>query len=141
MTRRLHQVRGWRRRDQHGQAAVEFAIVLPFILLFAFFLIQGVQILTTWMTLEHASREGARYGAVRHTSSDIQTYTTNRSPTGSTVTVTGAVNQGGKTGTDVQVAVSYSYTPQTLNAFTQTFLKTSFPAITLAAQTHMRIEE
>src|SRR5437868_3835615 len=94
---------------ERGQAAVEFAIVAPFILLFAFFMIEGVRVMTTWMVLEHATREGARLGAVHKTSGEIQTRTIERSQnilTAANITITGA---GGAAGTDVQVAVTYQY--------------------------------
>lgn len=140
----MRRLRGIRIRPvpgERGQSAVEFAIILPFVLMFSFFMVESVRVLSTWMVLEHASREGARYGAVRKTADEIRTRTINASQgilTAGDVTVTGAQ---GAPGADVQVAVRYTYQPQILNGFANLLLGLSLPSITLRAQTHMRLEE
>ncbi len=131
----------WFRRGERGQSAVEFAIVLPFVLMFSFFMVESVRVLSTWMVLEHASREGARYGAVRKPTNEIIGLTIEQSQgilTAGDVTVTGAL---GAPGTDVQVKVRYTYRPRLLNGFANLLLGLTMPSITLRAQTHMRLEE
>ncbi len=139
--RRLHGIRIRPVRRERGQSAVEFALILPFVLMFTFFTVESVRVLSTWMVLEHASREGARYGAVRKTTNEIISRTIDQSQgilTASDVTVTGAQ---GPPGSDVQVAVHYTYRPQILNGFANLLLGLTMPSITLRAQTHMRLEE
>jgi Flp pilus assembly protein TadG len=129
------------RRGERGQSAVEFAIVLPFVLMFTFFMVESVRVLSTWMVLEHASREGARVGAVRKPEADIRARTIQASQgilTAGDVTVTGAQ---GAPGTDVRVAVRYTYEPRIINGFANLLLGLTMPSITLRAQTHMRLEE
>jgi Flp pilus assembly protein TadG len=52
------------RRDEHGGALVEFALVLPLLLTIVLGAISGGSLLSRKQTLTHAAREGARYGAV-----------------------------------------------------------------------------
>src|SRR5215203_2932601 len=68
-----------RRRSQAGQAVLEFAVVMPFVLVLLFFFAEGVRMMNTWSAMELASREGARVGAVRKPQADIVTATVNRS--------------------------------------------------------------
>ncbi|MEK6619550.1 MAG: TadE family protein [Chloroflexota bacterium] len=52
-----------RPRDE-GQALVEFALVLPFLVLFAFAIVLVAEIGVARLALEHAAAEGARVGAL-----------------------------------------------------------------------------
>lgn len=49
-----------RLRDQRGAAAVEFALVLPILLLLVFGIIEFGFIFNRWITVTHAAREGVR---------------------------------------------------------------------------------
>lgn len=104
---------------QRGVAAVEFALVLPMLLLIVFGIIEFGVALYDKAVITNASREGARAGVVlkspKATSTDIQNvvlgYTSSylftfgrQSPP--TITTTG---QGGTFGTPLTVTVSYSY--------------------------------
>lgn len=56
----------WRHRikDQRGQALVEFAIVLPIMLLVLFGMVEFGRIFYTQLAVNNAAREGARWAAV-----------------------------------------------------------------------------
>jgi len=58
---------GWqqsdRRKGRRGQTLVEFALVLPVLLLLLFGVIEFGATFHAWLTLEHAAREAARYAA------------------------------------------------------------------------------
>lgn len=104
---------------QRGVAAVEFALVLPILLLIVFGIVEFGVAFYDKAVITNASREGARAGVVlkspKATSTDIQnvvlnytsshllTFGTQRTPT---VTTTG---QGGTFGTPLTVTVSYPY--------------------------------
>ncbi|MEM5389003.1 TadE/TadG family type IV pilus assembly protein [Paraburkholderia phymatum] len=107
-------------KKESGVAAVEFAIVLPVLLLIIFGIVELGVALYDKAVITNASREGARAGVVlknpKLTATDIQTvvlnYTssylltfakTNNTPV---VTSTGA---GGTFGQPLSVSVSYTY--------------------------------
>lgn len=48
-------------RTQKGQGLVEFALMLPIVLLMLFGLIEMARLVQAYVTIEHAAREGARY--------------------------------------------------------------------------------
>jgi hypothetical protein len=55
-------------QSQHGQALVEFALVLMFIILpFTFVLVDGAMMLFTLANVTNAAREGARAGSIYQT--------------------------------------------------------------------------
>jgi Flp pilus assembly protein TadG len=49
-------------KDQRGQELIEFAIILPFLLLVAFGVLDLGRIFHAAITITNAAREGARYG-------------------------------------------------------------------------------
>lgn len=53
-----------RRRDQHGQAAVELALVLPFLAVLLLVLVQVGLVVRDQILVVHAAREAAREAAV-----------------------------------------------------------------------------
>ena len=131
---------------QKGIAAVEFAIVLPVLLLIVFGIVQLGIALYDKPVITNASREGARAGIVlkspkpsatdiqnvvlNYTSTYLLTFGTQSSPT---VTTTG---QGGSFGTPLSVSVSYAYAGLGLGGM---FSAVSGP-ITLSATTVMNNE-
>lgn len=136
-----------------GQATFEFMLVLPFFFLFLFLAVQGAAVFETWITLEHASREGARCVAVRATSSSVK----NRVETASNGTITGGnvstyVTMNpidpttGTPGSDGSVSISsypYSFGGSALLSFLKLVSgnNSSIATINLTAVTHMRLEE
>jgi hypothetical protein len=55
-------MRHWRRRRERGQTLAEFAMVLPILALLIFGLVDTARLYQSWVTMQHAAREGARYG-------------------------------------------------------------------------------
>ncbi len=56
---------------EDGQALVEFALVLPFLLLFAFAIVFVAEIGVARLALEHAAAEGARVGSLTNDDEEI----------------------------------------------------------------------
>jgi Flp pilus assembly protein TadG len=59
------------KRDDKGAAMVEFAIVLPVILLILLGIIEFGRAYNTQISIQAAAREGARELALRHSSADV----------------------------------------------------------------------
>lgn len=57
--------------SEDGQALVEFALVLPFLLLFALALVLVSEIGIARLALEHAAAEGARIGSLTNDDEEI----------------------------------------------------------------------
>jgi Flp pilus assembly protein TadG len=103
-------------KREEGAAAVEFALLLPLLILILFGIIEFGLVLYNQEVITNASREGARYGIVigspRPTGGQIQgvvsTYLTNAGLTAgdASVSVTGAQ---GASGSDLTVSVTYPY--------------------------------
>ncbi|WP_421380750.1 TadE/TadG family type IV pilus assembly protein (plasmid) [Paraburkholderia sp. DD10] len=133
-------------RRQAGVAAVEFAFILPLLLLIVFGTVEFGIALYDKAVITNASREGARAGIVlkspKPTSTDIQNVVQNYTssylvtfgtPSTPTVTPTG---QGGAFGTPLSVTVSYQYAGLGLG----TMLSALTGPITLSATTVMNNE-
>ena len=54
-------------RNEGGGSLIEFAIILPLLLIFLFGIIESGLVLYNKAVITNASREGARYGIVAHT--------------------------------------------------------------------------
>ncbi len=57
--------------NDDGQALVEFALVLPFLLLFALAIVLVAEIGVARLALEHAAAEGARVGSLTNDDEEI----------------------------------------------------------------------
>jgi hypothetical protein len=55
-------VRTSRRRKERGQTLAEFAIAAPIFFLIVFGFVDMARLYQSWVTIQHAAREGARYG-------------------------------------------------------------------------------
>ncbi|MDD6236045.1 MAG: TadE/TadG family type IV pilus assembly protein [Clostridiales bacterium] len=84
-------------RDEDGQSALEFAIVLPILLLLVCGIIEFGLLFNMQLTLDHCAREGVRYAAIHSNESDIEQVIADR--------VDGFALMG-----DADVAVVYSET-------------------------------
>ena len=98
-----------RGEGEGGQSLVEFTLVLPIFLLVLFAIVDFGMAFNAWITVTNSAREGARVGAVRAPSGDIEQRV--RDTAGSlgddlTVIVT---NAEGDPGDSVVVDVSYGY--------------------------------
>jgi Flp pilus assembly protein TadG len=111
-----------KRRHEAGAAAVEFAIVLPLLVLLLFGIVEFGLLLYNQQVITNASREGARYGIVSRTPrySDgeieqvVRNYCQDRLVTFSGSTEQTVVNCSpaarNSFGTDLTVDVQYPYT-------------------------------
>src|SRR5687767_12646276 len=64
--------RWWRDRSERGQSVVEFAMVLPLLLVVLFAIVDFGRIYQGHITLTNAAREGARLGAVGGSEGEIR---------------------------------------------------------------------
>ena len=131
-------------RDEHGGSLIEFAIVMPLLLLFLFAIIEFGILLYNQAVITNASREGARFGIVarapRYTSAEISTQVNSFCDSNllitfgswSDPTVTANFDEGQNFGDPLSVTVQWSHrflvlpnlpgvglsNPVTLSAFT-----------------------
>jgi Flp pilus assembly protein TadG len=98
-------------RDR-GSVAVEFALVVPILLLIVFGLIDFGRALNAQISLTGAAREGARLAALGYSGAAIQSRVTAAAPSLSGVTATVVRNcpPGAGPTEDAQVNVSYTFT-------------------------------
>jgi Flp pilus assembly protein TadG len=61
----------WRRDDERGAAAVEFALVASVLLLIVFGILEFGKLYSRFEALQSAAREGARVAAVRGTPGEV----------------------------------------------------------------------
>jgi Flp pilus assembly protein TadG len=103
-------------KREDGAALVEFALLLPLLMMILFGIIEFGLVLYNQEVITNASREGARYGIVigspRPTAGQIQgvvnTYLTNAGLDSGNATVSVAGAQGAS-GSDLTVSVAYPY--------------------------------
>ena len=130
-----------RARHDRGAAAVEFALLLPLLLLLVFGLIDFGRALYAQVTLTQAAREGARLAALGQSSvvSRTQAAATDLSPVAVSVTTCPV---GAGSGVNAVVQVSYTYTFITpVSAIAGLFGSSGFgAAMTLTAQGVMPCE-
>lgn len=97
-------------REQHGQALVEMALVLPLILLLLFGVIEMGRIGHAYITVSNAAREGARLATIGGKDSEIRDAVLNAAPglNSSALTVVITPNQFNRqSGQGVSVQVTY----------------------------------
>jgi hypothetical protein len=61
------------RRRELGQSLAEFALVAPVLFILIFGLIDVARLYNSWVTAQHAAREGARYGVTGRVDCDLAT--------------------------------------------------------------------
>jgi len=107
-------MRASRSRKRRGVAAVEFAIVAPFLILLLFGIIECGRAIMVQQVLTNASREGARRAILEATTTSevttiVSDYLTNGSIAGATVTVSPTPLSSAGFGDPVTVTVSVPY--------------------------------
>jgi Flp pilus assembly protein TadG len=127
---------------QRGQALVEFALVVPILLILVLGIVDFGSALRSWMAVTNSAREGARAGAVGANCEDIRQRAVGTSAgllTGADVSVE---NCQGQPGTSVVVTVTHDYSFVTpLGSVLTTFSGGALPStITMISSSDMRIE-
>ena len=127
-------------QHQKGVVAVEFALILPVLILLLFGIVEFSLLLFNKQILTNASREGARFGIIAgHDIESIRDEVNNYcagnlisfgSAAAPTTTVTGA---GAAFGNDLTVTVTYDYDFLVLANF-------GFDSVRLTARTVMKME-
>lgn len=125
-------------KNENGQALVEFAVVLPVLLLLVMGILQFGMMLNSYLTIENASREGARAGIIGDSDAEIQSLIVSTSPgldpKNLTITIT-PDETSRKSGDSLTVTVSYNYN------LTVPIVSALFNnAVILNGQTTMRVE-
>jgi hypothetical protein len=64
-----------RRRHERGQTLAEFALAAPLFFLLVFGFVDMARLYQSWVTIQHAAREGARYGVTGRTDCGLTTPT------------------------------------------------------------------
>ena len=134
-------------RKQKAQTLVEFALILPLLLVMAFFILDFGRAVYYFSALYNGAREGARYGTTLVYITDtldagdqaliaVQAKKHLYGIPAASVTVTSSIiDTGFKTKRYLNVTTQYTYTPVT------PFLSIVIPAgITLRSNSSMRIE-
>jgi Flp pilus assembly protein TadG len=101
-----------RRHDgDRGAAAVEFALVLPILLLLVFGIIDFGRALNAQLTLTQAAREGVRLAALGYSAAEVQARADAAAPelSGVSVTIAASCPPGAGPTADAQVNVSYTF--------------------------------
>ena len=125
-------------KDEKGQALVEFAIILPVLLLILLGIIEFGLMLNSYLTIQNASREGARLGIVGGTTDEIKSNVVSVSPNlnADDLSVTVSPDDADRnSGDTLTVTVNYYY--HTTVPIISNILNN---IVTLKASTSMRIE-
>jgi len=99
-------------KNQKGQSLVEFAIILPIILILLMGIVEFGMMLNSYLTIQNVAREGARFGIVGGTDVEIRTLIRDISPqlipADLTVNITPA--EGSRnSGNTLTVSITYNY--------------------------------
>jgi len=101
-------------KREDGQTLVEFALVIPVFLLVLFAIVDFGMAFHAWITVTNSAREGARLGAVRATSTEIEQRVRDTATSLDQLNLGVAVtNAEGQPGESVVVDVSYDYSLMT----------------------------
>jgi len=125
-----------KRRNEKGQSLVEFALVVPLVILILMAIIEFGFMFNAYITISNASREGARLGALGSSDTAVVTRVVDTSvaldPTKLSVAITPANRSRGDM---IRVQVNYDYV--LITPIVSSILS---PFIDLEAETVMRVE-
>lgn len=125
-------------KNQDGQALVEFAVVLPVLLLLIMGIAQFGMAFSSYLTLENASRDATRAGIIGYSDEEIHDVISTFSPglESDKLTITITPSDGSRTSGDtLTVKLTYNY------ELTVPIISSIFSnMIVLNTETSMRIE-
>lgn len=124
-------------KNEKGQSLVEFAIIIPLILLIVMGIAQFGFMLNSYLRIQNATREGARIGVVGGTNSEIRESILKTSPNLKVENLTIQIhpNDNRRSGQTLTVQIIYNF-PLAVPIINNIFGKT----VQLNAQTSMRVE-
>lgn len=118
-------------KSRQGTAAVELGMLLPFLVLLLFFLVEGAYAMHAYSNLVEASREGARMALIEGDTTNVSAMVDALTTSLDGESLSTVVNSGQDT---VTVEVYYEYHPFSENIFK---MLTGSETIQLAARTVM----
>jgi Flp pilus assembly protein TadG len=92
------------RSNERGQALVEFTLVVPLLVLLLFGIVEAGRIGNAYLTVTHAARHGARYGAVGADNGQI---TARVADSAAALNPSSIQTNISRTGDDIRVTVAY----------------------------------
>lgn len=129
------------KKKNKGQAMIEFALIMPLVILTVFVFLQLGLLFNSYLILNHLAREGARYGAVNSDyDSDITTYVQSIIPSTinqNNLTISISPSEGDSTrtrGNPITITLTYDFSDNTFlpTTFFNFQLPTTFPTISAA---------
>jgi Flp pilus assembly protein TadG len=94
-------------KSEKGQSLVEFALVLPLLVLLLFGIIDFARVFHVYLTMDHAGREAARAASIGNDAAEIKNTAVNDAAsiglTADRVVINGSLNSG----TDVKITITY----------------------------------
>ncbi|MDQ6600274.1 TadE/TadG family type IV pilus assembly protein [Bacillus salipaludis] len=123
-------------KSEKGQSLVEFALILPILVLLLFGIIDFARIFHVYLTMDHAGREAARAASIGKDDSTIKsTAVSDASSIGLTADKVGVTPSGTKTsGSNISITITYPIT------FLTPVIGNIVGPITLTDTTVMRVE-
>ncbi len=94
---------------ERGQAIIEFALAMPFLIMFIMFMVDIALLGFSYLSVTNAVREGARCGAVGGSDDAITQRVQDTSGSLANFTGVTAVTRGAAVGEDISVEASFSY--------------------------------
>lgn len=96
-------------KREHGQAAIEFALALPFLLGFIFFIVDVGLLGYSYVSVTNAVREGARCGAVGGTDAAVTARVQQTSGGLANFSGVSSLGRGNTIGSDISVQANFTY--------------------------------
>lgn len=128
----------WFKRKEEGQALVEFSLVLPILLILLLGILVFGQIYFSYLVIQNASRDGARYGSVLATDTEIYQVITQRTEfldqSNMVITISPSSELRSR-GQDLKVAIDYK-----INIIAPIWNNILPNPLTISVETVMRIE-
>jgi Flp pilus assembly protein TadG len=124
-------------RKRKGQSMVEFALVLPILIILLVGIFEFGQIFNVFLQINHASREGARTGALRGTDAEIVQSVKDSSTLDSTLMTVSITPAESSRIRSVPVKVQVDYDYQVVVGLIGDIISDN---VNLTTQTTMRIE-
>jgi Flp pilus assembly protein TadG len=120
-------------KSEKGQSLVEFALILPLLMLLLFGIVDFGRIFHAYLTIDHAGREAAREASIGKGNEDVIDAATEKA-FGIDLTDVTVTPEARPSGTDVTVTITYEVT------FLTPLIGGIVGPITLTDNTLMRVE-